>query len=128
MEAWKHHRAVGNVVVGALIGLFLVLLLANIARTGEVCQAIRTTQQSNTSLTRETHSHDPAHQELRRPGRPLLQAGPAAHRRRGRQHQPGRDPRLGVRGRADRDRRPDPDRDPGVRHRPARAQNAKGSR
>lgn len=56
MEAWKHHRAIGNAVVGGLIGLFLILLLANIARTSQVVGAIRTTQQSNTSLTRETHS------------------------------------------------------------------------
>lgn len=56
MELWRHHRAIGNIVVGALIGLFLMLLLANVARTGEVVSTIRETQKSNTLLTKDTHS------------------------------------------------------------------------
>jgi hypothetical protein len=56
IEVWRHHRVIGNVVVFSLVGVFLVLLLTNVARTGDLVSAIRETQKSNTGLTRETHS------------------------------------------------------------------------
>lgn len=56
IEGWRTHRVIGNVVVATLVGIFLVLLLTNVARTGDLVSAIRETQQTNTGLTRETHS------------------------------------------------------------------------
>lgn len=56
MEVWRHHRIVGNVVVGALVGLFLMLLLVNVSRTGAIVETIRETQKSNTTLTQDTHT------------------------------------------------------------------------
>lgn len=55
IEAWRHHRAVGNAVVMGLIGVFLLLLLANLARTGQLVSEIRHTQLANTSLAQDTH-------------------------------------------------------------------------
>ena len=55
IEVWRHHRVIGNVVVAGLVGLFLVLLLTNFARTSELVSEIRHTQVANTTLARETH-------------------------------------------------------------------------
>lgn len=55
IEVWRHHRVAGNIVVAVLVGSFLVLLLTNFARTGELVAQIRQTQLTNTSLARETH-------------------------------------------------------------------------
>lgn len=50
IDAWRHHRVVGNALVGLLVGLFLVLLLTNTSRTGRLVVAIRQTQESNTKI------------------------------------------------------------------------------
>lgn len=56
IEVWRHHRVIGNAVVGGLVGLFLVLMVWNTARIGSIVSAIRQTQQTNTGLARDTHS------------------------------------------------------------------------
>lgn len=63
MEVWRHHRVIGNVVVGALVGVFLVLLLTTTSRTGdntaatrELVTAIRETQTTNTAVVQDTHA------------------------------------------------------------------------
>jgi hypothetical protein len=63
MELWRQHRAIGNAVIGAMVGLFLVVVLANLSRTGEIVSTIRTTQKTNTqiNLTNRSLLHEVAH-------------------------------------------------------------------
>lgn len=54
IELWRHHRTVGNILVGLLVGVFLVLLLAAVQRTGETAAAIRAQQVKNQAILRHT--------------------------------------------------------------------------